>query len=962
MKIFISYGHDEHADLANRLKGDLERLGHKVWLDEKDIHVSHMWEISIEKGINSSDWIVVMMTPYSIKRPDGVCLDEVSYARYQGKKIAPIMVENVQPPLAIARIQWLDMQNWKCSNTGILLEDKYEEKLKLLSQVLEGKIELGFEGEYSCLRSFLNPIENGAEISKHTKRFVGREWIFKDYNQWLLNDCSRVFWLKGPAGIGKTAFAAMLCHRESSTVGVHFCKHNDSVRGDPKRAISSLAYYFATQNTEYMHYLLSLSDLAKIDDMSVTALFSYLLLEPLQTISVPDKKVVIVLDALDEAGKDGKNELATVIGQEFDNLPDWFKLVITSRPDPLIIRKLSRLNPYELSSIDAENIKDIGAYLNIQLSHLKECNRVKVIDNLIKKSEGIFLYIHEVLKEIESNRLSVEDCHLFPEGLSGVYIYYFERLFPDLNKYKEYYRPLFELLVSAQEPLNIKMATEILSWDEYETDDILDSLGSLFYIENTAIEPFHKTIFEWLLDRNKSGEYKVSEDKGHVRFCDYIVRKNDRVPFIEYINRFGPYHLYRCDRFAEIVDLVNENEQFAGSLRALVLSEVQNNDQLLTAKIKRLFTLLIKSLPASAAEKHLVLMVSLFIDYSLFDAAKKFEHLLQELKAGLCWLNDYIEFRLCRMVGQPKMVEQVGRKLISSKSVPESLLTTIHYYLADGLREQGFHSEAISHYEYSLKYVEKNKDLPFWLKGTCALADMEYVYGLLPEAMTRLKNALALSVKHDLALLKGQIFRMIGNVEHIRDNLTTAQYYFHKSLEEALKIKRPYSIVEAYNSLAEAKRIDCCEKDALWNVHEARKYALKYNANLELGKGYYIEAIILLHSGKLNQAEEVAERSLEILKTVGYGSGIARSQAILARVLFQQRKDMDEALKYALSALKYYQREQIYPSLRIETYHTLMQCAEELNLAEQYAHIENVSAVPNILNFPSIQELVDKYR
>ncbi|WP_243311176.1 toll/interleukin-1 receptor domain-containing protein [Fundidesulfovibrio agrisoli] len=51
-RIFISYGHDEHAELALRLKRDLTASGHEVWIDSEGIIPGTPdWEHSIEKGI-----------------------------------------------------------------------------------------------------------------------------------------------------------------------------------------------------------------------------------------------------------------------------------------------------------------------------------------------------------------------------------------------------------------------------------------------------------------------------------------------------------------------------------------------------------------------------------------------------------------------------------------------------------------------------------------------------------------------------------------------------------------------------------------------------------------------------------------------------------------------------------------------------------------------------------------------
>ncbi len=48
-------------------------------------------------------------------RPDagaahGYCLNEVAYALAKGLRIIPVMVVEIEPPLSICRVQWLDMR------------------------------------------------------------------------------------------------------------------------------------------------------------------------------------------------------------------------------------------------------------------------------------------------------------------------------------------------------------------------------------------------------------------------------------------------------------------------------------------------------------------------------------------------------------------------------------------------------------------------------------------------------------------------------------------------------------------------------------------------------------------------------------------------------------------------------------------------------------------------------------
>jgi len=109
--VFISYGHDEFAIFALRLKQDLEQEGFEVWMDREGIQHTHDWECSIEEGIKASRWAIACLTPHAMRRPDGVCLDELAVARFKGLSIAPLMLRMVEPPLSICRIQWLDVRD-----------------------------------------------------------------------------------------------------------------------------------------------------------------------------------------------------------------------------------------------------------------------------------------------------------------------------------------------------------------------------------------------------------------------------------------------------------------------------------------------------------------------------------------------------------------------------------------------------------------------------------------------------------------------------------------------------------------------------------------------------------------------------------------------------------------------------------------------------------------------------------
>jgi TIR domain len=86
MRIFLSYGHDEHSVLAQRLKADLEDRGHDVWFDVERLKPGGDWERYIEEGFDFTSQekeigrFILLMTPHSVRRPDGYCLNELARA------------------------------------------------------------------------------------------------------------------------------------------------------------------------------------------------------------------------------------------------------------------------------------------------------------------------------------------------------------------------------------------------------------------------------------------------------------------------------------------------------------------------------------------------------------------------------------------------------------------------------------------------------------------------------------------------------------------------------------------------------------------------------------------------------------------------------------------------------------------------------------------------------------------
>ena len=86
-----------------------------------------------------------------------------------------------------------------------------------------------------------------------------------------------------------------------------------------------------------------------------------------------------------------------------------------------------------------------------------------MVSTLLKKSQGNFLFVKEVLLHCELSRRNLSDDFTPPKTLGDLYHGYFERLYPHTAKGSfKTVRSLLKLLVTTLEPLTQKELFDIL--------------------------------------------------------------------------------------------------------------------------------------------------------------------------------------------------------------------------------------------------------------------------------------------------------------------------------------------------------------------------------------------------------------------------------------------------------------------------------------------------------------------
>ena len=582
LQVFLSYGHDEHTPDARRIKNDLEARGHKIWFDDERLRAGRDWEAFIEQGLHDCDLVVLLMTPHAVRRRksgdptsrDGYCLNELAKAIEKNKTIIPVLLVTLEdgPPTSICRIQYLDMTD---AVPTAEREERYRVRFDRLVRAIEEN-ELDFGGGQARLQRLLRPLDFARQVERHIASFTGRLWLLADVDGWLASPPgSRVLWLTGGPGIGKSAIATHLCHRRGEVIAHHFCVHGDDDKASPTRAILSIAYQMAAHLPEY-HRRLQALDLEEEVAKNPSTLFDRIVVQPLaKDFPAPDGPRLVIIDALDEAtrvdsGGRMQNAIAQLVHEQWQHVPAWLRLFITSRPEAELLDELHHLDPLVLDAQRPENLADIRAFLATELTKRNMPHDERTITAIIERSEGVFLYATELLNEIDAGHETLTRLDELPEGMKGHYRKFFLRQMPDLAVYRREIRPLLECIAAAREPLPLGMLAQAAEVGDVDLRSQLALVGSLFPVragqeaEGATVAPFHRSVRDWLIEidpktqRPQSGNYAIDLAQGEKRLTEDCMRAFRRGPdqMSAYALRNGPGHLLAVGRAADAAEVM----------------------------------------------------------------------------------------------------------------------------------------------------------------------------------------------------------------------------------------------------------------------------------------------------------------------------------------------------------------------------------------------------------------------
>src|SRR6266536_754485 len=431
-------------------------------------------------------------------------------------------------------------------------------------------------------------------IKERTEHFTGREWVFKEVNDWLTKPPGdrRIFLLTGGPGTGKTAIAARLTQLNDDSVGEalapalrkgwlthsHFCQAGLESTLSPLTFVQSISETLANRYPAFRAALEKSGSRqivinqnvgtvqeggqvigAQISQVQIEIkggdarpLFDLAVRLPLEELckQLPAERIVILVDSLDEALTFNAENNITQLLKLVNDFPPQARFFFTCRSNSDRVFNLVGPPTLDLIANAPSDVDDVRLYAAARLNTVPETKRQVLADRVAEKSRGNFLYAFYVLKDLVLQGGDIEnpDTLELPDELEDVYRKFIEReMAANSTRWENAYRPLLGTIAVARgEGLTKAQLIGITELPEDTASDVLKVCAQYLVGGDTKTDPYgvyHQSFRDFLLVDNG---YPIFPAERHAAIARYFQEKyganwgrcND-----QYALRYTPVHL-----------------------------------------------------------------------------------------------------------------------------------------------------------------------------------------------------------------------------------------------------------------------------------------------------------------------------------------------------------------------------------------------------------------------------------
>ncbi len=367
-------------------------------------------------------------------------------------------------------------------------------------------------------------LDFGSFIAEKTDGFVGRQWLFDRLDEFLEEKPQGYFLLRGDPGIGKSALAAELVRQRG-------CVHHFNIRAEGiNRPEDFLANVCAQLIATY-----GLPHTFLPPEATRDANFLKKLLEQVVE-RHPDEKVMVVVDALDEATgmPEGVNPLYLPTA-----LPHGVFVLATSRRGTTF--RGDEIGGLEIGQDEEGNLADVRFFVESKLERpgirgyieAQGLDEETFVSEMVGKSQGNFMYLRYVLPEIELGVYQDRGFDTLPRGLENYYEDHWQRMRSrDEEAWFNYQLPVLVALTVVKEPVSVNLIVDfsgvddrrrirqvLVEWDPFlYSTEVEDEEGN----RQTRRRLYHASFQEFVERKDEVAGERVDLKKAHGKIADVL--------------------------------------------------------------------------------------------------------------------------------------------------------------------------------------------------------------------------------------------------------------------------------------------------------------------------------------------------------------------------------------------------------------------------------------------------------
>ncbi|KAG6331908.1 hypothetical protein ID866_7178 [Astraeus odoratus] len=363
---------------------------------------------------------------------------------------------------------------------------------------------------------------------------------------------SRIFWLSGQAGKGKSAIAHTIAAWVDSLgwMGSCFCFARDrQTERRHEKIFTTIAADLAGRDPLWRQTLASVirADPSLKKSTDIARQWEKLLLHPLK--GFVGGNVVIVIDALDESGDEASRTriLEVLASPRMMELPSTVRIFVTSRASRDICDALANVPHIVARSLDNVDVtsakRDIGRYISNKLKELRIQLSDTEIGQLTEMSDGLFEWARLACQSIRPRKAGVDAKELFDDLVSrtcghgqalldNMYSNILHENVDDSPRARARFQSVMRQILWTARPLPIPSLNAMRKY--FETNDnhidvssILNFMGALLSgvtDDATPVRPLHSSFYDFLTDASRSGAFYVDKMHTHVDLALASVR------------------------------------------------------------------------------------------------------------------------------------------------------------------------------------------------------------------------------------------------------------------------------------------------------------------------------------------------------------------------------------------------------------------------------------------------------